>query len=116
LIGSQKASQYVSNLLNAYTKAINQAYWRTGALFQRPFGRIEVNSDAYFSQLVAYIHQNSAESHRTAALIFRAWPYSSYRALLSSQPTQLARTEVLGGLCGQGQFELFHAQPIGGRT
>jgi putative transposase len=53
-----KPSQYFSNLFNAYAKAFNRAYHRTGALFQRPFGRIEITSDAYFMQVVVYIHRN----------------------------------------------------------
>ncbi|TEU21989.1 MAG: hypothetical protein E3J21_00945, partial [Anaerolineales bacterium] len=48
----RKPSQHFSNLLNAYARAFNKAYQRTGALFQRPFGRIEITSDAYFVQLV----------------------------------------------------------------
>jgi putative transposase len=112
LSGLKGPSQHVSNLLNAYAKAINQAYQRTGALFQRPFGRIEVNSDAYFLQLVAYIHQNPQKHGLVAD--FRTWPYSSYRALLSNQPTRLARDEVLEWFGGAGQFEAFHAQSIGG--
>ena len=42
--GANRASQCFGNLFNAYAKAINKAYGRTGALFQRPFGRIEVAS------------------------------------------------------------------------
>ena len=104
--------QRVSNLLNAYAKAINQAYQRTGALFQRPFGRIAVNSDAYFLQLVAYIHQNPQKHGLVAD--FRTWPYSSSQALLSNQPTRLTRNEVLEWFGGSGQFEAFHARSIGG--
>ena len=104
--------QRVSNLLNAYAKAINQAYQRTGALFQRPFGRIAVNSDAYFLRVVAYIHQNPQKHGLVAD--FRTWPYSSYGALLSNQPTRLTRNEVLEWFGGSGQFEAFHAQSIGG--
>ncbi len=35
-------SQQFSNLFNGYAKAVNNAYHRTGNLFQRPFGRIPV--------------------------------------------------------------------------
>lgn len=45
-------SQQFSNLFNAYTKSINQSYDRTGNLFHRPFGRIEVTSNAYLTHLV----------------------------------------------------------------
>ena len=86
-------SQAFSNLFNAYTKAVNTAYQRTGSLFERPFHRIQVTSDRYFTQLVVYIHQNP---QRHGLLDdFRAWPYSSYQALLSSSPTRLKRDEVL---------------------
>jgi hypothetical protein len=35
------------NFFISYAKTINKAYGRTGALFQRPFGRREVASDEY---------------------------------------------------------------------
>jgi REP element-mobilizing transposase RayT len=53
-IQSRDFSQPFSNLFNAYTKSINKAYQRSGSLFQRPFGRILVTSDAYFKQLITY--------------------------------------------------------------
>ena len=47
----KEPSQHFSNLFNAYAKAFNKAHDRTGTLFQRPFGRVEVTSDAYFAWL-----------------------------------------------------------------
>ncbi|MBN1220854.1 MAG: transposase [Anaerolineae bacterium] len=103
-------SQQFSNFFNAYTKAINKAYNRTGALFQRPFGRIPVTSDAYFVQLVIYIHQNP-QKH---GLIddFREWPYSSYRALFSDKPTRLKRDIVLNWFDGPRQMERLHRRGV----
>jgi putative transposase len=43
-------SKYFSNMYNAYSKAINKRYNRTGSLFEKPFNRIQVNKDAYFSR------------------------------------------------------------------
>ncbi|MBI4810051.1 MAG: hypothetical protein HY800_01110, partial [Ignavibacteriales bacterium] len=43
-----------SNLFNAYAKAINKAYGRTGALFEKRFRRKEVTSPAYFKSLIHY--------------------------------------------------------------
>ena len=51
-------SQRFSNLFNAHAKAFNKAYNSSGALFKRPFGRVEIKSDAHLVHLVAYIHQN----------------------------------------------------------
>jgi len=103
---SRKPSQYFSNLFNAYAKAINKAYQRTGALFQRPFGRIEVTTDAYLAQLVIYIHQNPQKHGFVDD--FRTWPYSSYRTLLSSQPARLQRDDVLAWFQGEYHFEDAH--------
>ena len=85
--------QVFSNFFNAYTKAINKAYGRTGSLFEHPFGRIQVTSEAYYSRLVIYIHRNPQKHGFVTD--FRDWPYSSYHALLSTKPTHLKREDVL---------------------
>ena len=105
---SKEPSQYFSNLFNAYAKAFNKAHDRTGALFQRPYGRIEVTSDAYFAWLVIYIHHN-AQKHGFVD-DFQAWPYSSCHAHLSDKATQLQRSEVLGWFDGPQGFATAHRQ------
>jgi len=55
---SKPPHQYFSNLFNAYTKAINKTYERTGSLFEKPVHRKLVTTDAYFTALIAYIHRN----------------------------------------------------------
>jgi len=110
LSGLKKTSQYFSNMFNAYTKAINKAYNRTGALFQRPFGRIEVTAEDYFVNLITYIHQNPQRHGLVAD--FRTWLYSSYHALLSTQPTRLQREVVLTWFNGPAGVEATHRQKI----
>lgn len=68
-------SKNFSNLFNAYAKAINKAYGRTGSLFEERFGRIEVTSDAYFAGLIFYIHFNPQKHGFVKD--FREWPWSS---------------------------------------
>jgi REP element-mobilizing transposase RayT len=51
-------SQSFSNLFNAYTKAINKAYDRSGSLFEKNFNRILIDTDRYFVHLISYIHRN----------------------------------------------------------
>ena len=106
----RKPSQQFSNLFNAYAKAFNKTYHRTGTLFQRPFGRIEVTSDSYFMQLVAYIHQNPQKHGFVND--FRTWPYSSYQALLSTKPTRLQRDDVLTWFQGVDHFEDVHRYEV----
>lgn len=54
----KKPSQYFSNFFNAYARGVNIATQRTGALFERPFKRIPVDSESYLMRLIVYIHQN----------------------------------------------------------
>jgi len=106
----KKPSQHLSNLFNAYTKAFNKAYNRTGALFQRPFGRVEVTSDAHFMWLVIYIHQNPQKHGFVDD--FRIWPYSSYHTLLSTKLTRLKRDDVLTWFGGVEAFGISHQQEV----
>jgi REP element-mobilizing transposase RayT len=99
-------SQAFSNFFNAYTKAINKTYGRTGNLFQRPFGRILVSTDQYFTRLIHYIHFNPQKHGFVAD--FREYPYSSYQTMLSAKPTRLKRETVLGWFNGAAAFETVH--------
>ena len=93
-------------MFNAYAKAFNRAYGRTGTLFQRPFGRIRVQSDAHFAVLVAYIHRNPV--HHGFVKDLEDWPFSSHRAILSDHPTAVARESVLDWFDGQEGFRTAH--------
>ena len=94
-------SQQFSNLFNAYTKAINKAYQRTGSLFEHPFHRIEIANEGHFLRLITYIHRNPQKHGFVED--FRKWPHTSYRAFVSQQPTRIARDivlELFGGMKG----------------
>jgi putative transposase len=103
-------SKIFSNFFNAYAKAINKEYGRSGSLFQRPFGRVEVSSDRHLVQLVTYIHQNPVK-HRFVDDL-RAWPYSSFGAILSSRPTRVERKVILDWFSGREQFAAAHEQSV----
>ena len=104
------ASTAFSNFFNAYAKAINKAYGRTGSLFQHPFGRVPVLTQAHLTRLVCYIHFNPQRHGLIGD--FREWPYSSYRAHLSNQATRLDRDTVLGWFDGLAGFAATHEVTI----
>ena len=103
-------SQQFGKLFDAYAKAMNKAYHRTGSLFQHPFGRIRVTSDEYCAQLILYIHFNP-QKHGFVEY-FRDYPYSSYDALLSDKPTKLARAQVIEWFSGKPAFIAAHELPL----
>jgi putative transposase len=99
-------SQRFANLFNAYAKAINKGYWRTGSLFEERFGRIPVTNTSYFETLIFYIHYNPQKHGFVDD--FRDWQWSSYQILLGTGDTRLKRDEVLGLFGGSKGFEEFH--------
>ena len=99
-------SQRFSNLFNAYAKWFNQAHGRTGSLFEERFKRIEVTTDAYFTNLIFYIHFNPQK--HGFVIDFRDWPWSSFAALLGNQPTALQRQRALDWFDGRDRFDAFH--------
>ncbi len=103
-------SQKFANFFNAYAKSINKAYHRSGALFERPFGRKIITGEAYFIRLIKYIHFNP-QKHGLAD-DFRAWEYSSYESLCSSAPTKLNRKKVLWSFGGLEEFKKEHQDEV----
>lgn len=101
-------SQAFSNLFNAYTKAINKTYHRTGTLFERPFHRRLVKTEGYALRLITYIHQNPQKHGFVAD--FRDWPYTSYAAMLAQSPTHVQRAAVLEWFNGAAYFVAAHQQ------
>jgi putative transposase len=103
-------SQQFGNLFDAYAKAINKAYHRTGSLFEHPFGRVPVTTDAYLVNLVHYIHLNPQKHGFVTE--FAEYPYSSYAALRSHQPSLLKRQVVLDWFNGKAAFDEFHQRRL----
>jgi REP element-mobilizing transposase RayT len=103
-------SRQFGHLFNAYAKAINKAYQRSGSLFEHPFGRVRVSSDTHFVHLIAYIHQNPQKHGFVDD--FRDWPYSSYRAIISPQPTRVLRDETLAWFGSPEAYEIAHQSDV----
>ncbi|MFZ5909607.1 MAG: transposase [Chloroflexota bacterium] len=107
-LGSGYLSKKFSDFFNAYAKAINKAYDRTGSLFQHPFGRVPITTDRQFWNVIAYIHQNP-QKHKFVK-DFRDWKWSSYGILLAEKPTKLKRDIVLDWFGGKESYLDLHQQ------
>lgn len=105
-VSSQHIAQQFSNFFNSYAKSINTTYKRTGSLFQKRFGRIDIDSDRYFAQLIHYIHFNPQKHGFVED--FRRYPYSSYQAIVSEKPTNLCRDEIVNWFQGKDHFVQIH--------
>lgn len=103
---SLSPSRQFSHLFNAYAKAYNKQEKRSGALFERPFKRIEVDNSQYFKNLVVYIHRNPVK-HKLRDDI-NDYPWSSYGNYISIKPSFMAKETVLGWFDSVGNFKLLH--------
>jgi REP element-mobilizing transposase RayT len=90
--GKRKIWQPFSNLFNAYAKAVNKKYGRTGSLFQKMPKQIEIDNNAYLREVILYVN-NNAGHHNIAEP--EQYPHSSYHALLSESKTMLVREQVI---------------------
>jgi putative transposase len=104
----KEPSQYFSNFFNAYARGINIATQRTGAVFERPFKRIPVDSDAYLMRLIVYVHQNP-QKHKFENN-FRDWNYSSYHELIANIPTRLEKDRIIQLFVSKEDFIRIHQE------
>jgi len=98
--------QHFSNLFNAYAKAFNKMYNRSGKLFSERFKKKKIIDEQYLTAIIYYIHSNPQKHELIAD--FRKYKYSSYKAMLSTAETGLQRAEVLEWFGGRELFKEYH--------
>lgn len=102
----KRITQQFSNLFNAYTKAVNKRYHRTGSLFEHTFRRKQVTDTEYLKQVVLYIHNNPV--HHGFCKHMLDYPWSSYLSCISVKPTKLQRETVIGWFDSDAGFKRMH--------
>jgi hypothetical protein len=96
-----------SHLFNAYAKAINKRYNRTGSLFEHPFKKIKTESYVHLIYLIYYIHHNPI--HHGFCEHYLEYPWSSYLTIISPKQTKLSRSEVLDWFRNKKNFIHYHS-------
>lgn len=103
----QKLHLPFSNLFNAYTKAVNKKYNRSGSLFQEHLKRKRVSDEKYLIQLIAYIHL-FPQKHGFV-VDFRNYKFSSYQAYLNSKSSEV-NTGYIFSLIEKDIFRDWHQE------
>ena len=106
----KRVAQQFSNLFNAYTKAFNKRYGRTGSLFEHTFRRKRIDSEEYLKKVILYIHNNPV--HHKFCEHPVEYPWSSYLSCISIKPTKLHREAVMGWFGNEANFKYWHNQKI----
>jgi putative transposase len=94
------------HLFNAYAKAFNKKFNRTGTLFERSFKRIQVNHEEYFKILVYYIHSNPI--HHGYVDDLSLYPWNSYYEISSNTRSTFKYKEVVDWFGDFDTFQTFH--------
>ncbi len=106
----KKMSQQMSNFLNSYSKSYNKKFDRIGSLFRDNIKRKHVESDAYFSRLIHYIHANPVVHGFVKEM--SDWKFSSYNGILSDRNSHLKKEEVIQRFGSKHEYLKFHNQKI----
>jgi len=102
---------HFSHLFNSYSKHFNNQYERHGALFERPFSRKPVDSEAYLKKLIIYIHNNPV--HHGFCSHPEDYRWSSYLDFLNENPTIVEREKVIALFGNVVDFTLMHTNRKG---
>lgn len=105
----KRINQQFSNLFNAYTKAFNKMYRRTGSLFETRFKRNEIDNHAYLMQTVVYIHNNPV--HHAFCKRAIDYPWISYKTCVSQKETKLHRNKLIQWFGNTSVFIENHNNP-----
>jgi putative transposase len=102
-------AQHISHFLNGYTQGFNKQQQRKGSLFLDNIQRKPVENEAYFTNLIHYIHSNPVHHGFTKEI--EDWEFSSFHAFLSEHKTSLQRQKVLSWFGQLAGFRAVHDQP-----
>ncbi len=110
----KRATQAFSNLFNAYAKAYNNRFKRTGSLFEKHFKRIRIKDETYLRNLIVYIHTNP-ENHG-ASNDFQDFTFSSYPDFLTERktnPLKIEKEEVVALFGDMENMTYVHRKNLG---
>ncbi len=85
--------EFISKILNSYTKYFNIKYKRIGSLFQGQFKAVLIESDEQLIHLSRYIHLNPFVGKVTKG--WENFPYSSYREFSQQTESPLCNTKYI---------------------
>ncbi|MGA7721769.1 MAG: transposase [Ignavibacteriaceae bacterium] len=81
-------SDFISSLLNSYTKSINKSYKRNGTLFESKTKNKQILDDTYFKWVIKYILENPVKAGLASNIT--DWEFSSAKDLFGLRNDNIA--------------------------
>ncbi|MBU8892705.1 MAG: transposase [Bacteroidales bacterium] len=102
-------TQQFKHFFNSYSRWFNLRHNRRGSLFEKNYERKLVSNQKQLTNLVIYIHNNSVK-HGFVGHITE-YPWSSYHAAISKEPTKIKRKELISYFDNIENFKFLHNRP-----
>jgi REP element-mobilizing transposase RayT len=100
--GPMGISYLMRKLLTGYVVSFNRRHHRTGRLFQNRYKSIICQEDAYFTELVRYIHLNPVRAKLVSTLAgLDYFAYSGHSAIMGTNKRPWQDTEYVLGFYGK---------------
>ena len=109
LIG-QIVERQINSFMVSFTNTYNNIIERRGGLFQQPFRRSLIATDAHLQQAIVYAHAN-AQKHKLVK-DFKTHRFNSYHAILDRNETFVNFTAVLNFFDGIDKFISIHIEQV----
>jgi len=103
-------SKQFSNFFNGYAQAFNKMSDRTGGLFEEPFRRKEITTEAQLAETILYIHLNPVK-HKLS-IDYTTYPYSSYSSILNASDQRIQHQFVVQFFGNLEEFVVAHAMKL----
>lgn len=98
-------SEFISKLINSYTKYFNTKYKRVGPLLQGQFKAVHIDSDEQLLHVNRYIHLNPSVAYLVKML--RDYRWSSYPEYLAKGLGICEKDNILNQFIGNKSYENF---------
>jgi putative transposase len=117
--GSRPLARAMRSLLTGYAGAFNRRHHRTGHLFQNRYRSTVVDEEAYFLELIRYLHLNPLRAGVVADLkALERYPYCGHGVLATGRPCPWQETgdvlRLFGGRPRQARrhYQTFVAEGV----
>jgi putative transposase len=100
----------INSFMVSFTNTYNNIIERKGGLFQQPFRRSLIASDAHIQQAIVYVHAN-AQKHKLVK-DFKMHRFNSYQAILDRNEVFINVAAVVIFFGGIGKFISIHSEQV----
>ena len=100
--GDEPISTFMQLIFNAYTKAFNKRYDRSGTLFEDRFKSVHVDSEAYLIYLCSYIHRNPIDTNPPLVTKIEDWLFSNYPEWIGFRNGKLVDRSFIERIAAEG--------------